>query len=91
MIVDRNEPFEIWLVWSEKRIEVPANRTALSVLLDAGVAIEPGCLTGGCGECTTEYVDGDMLHLDTCLSERDRERYFCPCVSRARGTLALPL
>ena len=82
--------FEIWLVWSDVRLIVPDDRTTLSVLLDAGVPIEPGCMTGGCGDCATEYVEGDVDHKDACLSLDDRKRLFCPCVSRARGTLVLP-
>jgi hypothetical protein len=46
------------------------------------VPVEPGCQTGGCGMCVTAYVEGDIIHKDTCLSVSDRERYFCPCVSR---------
>lgn len=82
--------FEIWLVWSDVRLIVPDDRTALSVLLEAGVPIEPGCMTGGCGDCTTEYVEGDVDHKDACLNLDDRKRFFCPCVSRARGILVLP-
>ncbi|MBU2531122.1 MAG: 2Fe-2S iron-sulfur cluster binding domain-containing protein [Alphaproteobacteria bacterium] len=84
------QAFDIWLVWSDVRLTVPADRSALAVLIEAGVAVEPGCLTGGCGECATEYVEGDVDHKDTCLSDDDRKRIFCPCVSRANGTLALP-
>jgi len=91
MSINSDQPFEIWLVWSEKRLIVPADRTALSVLLEAGVPVEPGCMTGGCGECVTEYLEGTVRHLDTCLNQQERERHFCPCVSRASGTLALPL
>lgn len=82
--------FEIWLVWSDVRLTVPSDRSALAVLLDAGVVIEPGCMTGGCGECATEYVEGDVVHKDACLSLDERKRLFCPCVSRAHGTLAMP-
>lgn len=85
-----NSAFEIWLVWSDRRLSVPAEKSALDVLLEAGIPIEPGCRTGGCGECATTYVEGDIVHKDSCLTEADRERLFCPCVSRARGTLALP-
>ncbi|MGI9521157.1 MAG: 2Fe-2S iron-sulfur cluster-binding protein [Hyphomicrobiaceae bacterium] len=84
------ESFEIWLVWSDVRLPVGEHQTALAVLEQAGVPIEPGCMTGGCGECATEYVEGDVDHKDTCLNADDRKHQFCPCVSRARGTLVLP-
>jgi len=37
------------------------------------------------------YVEGDLIHKDTCLSVADRAHYFCPCVSRARSRIVLPL
>jgi len=86
----QQQPFEIWLIWSDVRLPVPASKSALSVLLDAGVPVEPGCLTGSCGECATEYVEGNIEHKDACLNIDDRKRLFCPCVSRAVGTLVLP-
>lgn len=85
-----NRQFEIWLVWSDRRLMVAPDTSALDVLISAGVPIEPGCRSGGCGECATDYVEGEIIHKDVCLSEMDRRRQFCPCVSRARGILALP-
>lgn len=84
------EFFEIYLVWSDRILRVQAGQTALQVLLEAGVAISPGCLTGGCGECATAYVEGDIIHKDACLNAADRERLFCPCVSRARTRIVIP-
>lgn len=81
--------FEIFLAWSETTVVVRANETALAALLAAGLPIEPGCGTGGCGMCVTEYVEGDVVHKDACLSTEDRKRYFCPCVSRARTRIVL--
>jgi vanillate O-demethylase ferredoxin subunit len=81
--------FEIYLAWSDCTLKVEANQTALQVLLEAGVSISPGCLTGGCGECATAYVEGDMIHKDTCLNAADRQRLFCPCVSRARTRIVI--
>lgn len=85
-----NEAFEIWLVWSDRTLHVPADVSALEVLQAAGVPIDSGCGHGSCGTCTTDYVEGDVIHKDTILSLADREREFCPCVSRARGRLVLP-
>ncbi len=69
---------------------VPPGTSALDVLIEAGVAIEPGCRTGACGECVTDYVEGEVVHKDSCLSSTERRRKFCPCVSRALGRLVLP-
>ncbi|MBS0241053.1 MAG: 2Fe-2S iron-sulfur cluster binding domain-containing protein [Proteobacteria bacterium] len=69
---------------------VAAGQTALQVLVDAGLPIEPGCQTGGCGMCATEYVEGDVIHYDGCLNAQERKRYFCPCVSRAATRIVIP-
>jgi ferredoxin len=81
--------FEIYLAWSDQVLKVGAGQSALDVLLQAGVPIEPGCQTGGCGECATAYVEGDVIHKDACLNVDDRQRSFCPCVSRARTRIVL--
>lgn len=83
------QPFEIFLAWSEKVLIVEAHETALQVLQRAGVPVEPGCTLGGCGMCATEYVEGDVIHKDTCLNPDDRQHYFCPCVSRAQTRIVL--
>ncbi len=82
--------FEIQLAWSDRLLVVAANESALAVLVAAGFPVEPGCGTGGCGMCMTAYVAGDVIHKDACLSPSERARYFCPCVSRARGRLVVP-
>lgn len=85
------EPFEIYLVWSETTLRVEKDETALQVLLAAGAPIVPGCQTGGCGECATEYVEGDVIHKDSCLNADDRKTTFCPCVSRAKTRIVVAL
>jgi vanillate O-demethylase ferredoxin subunit len=47
---------------------------ALAALLAAGVPVEAGCQTGGCGSCVLAFVEGDPIHKDTCLSAADRAR-----------------
>lgn len=81
--------FEILLAWSERILHVGPSQSALDVLLAAGVPVEPGCRTGGCGECATPFVEGDIVHKDYCLSIEDRRTIFCPCVSRARTRIVL--
>ncbi len=85
------QPFEIYLAWSDRTLLVRGDETALGVLLAAGIAIEPGCQTGGCGSCVLDYVEGDIEHRDGCLSASARARSFCPCVSRARTRIVLAL
>ena len=70
--------FEIYLAWSDRRLIVAPQTTALQALQTAGIAVEPGCQVGGCGMCMIAYVEGDVIHKDTCLNAEERVRYFCP-------------
>jgi len=84
-------PFEIYLAWADETLLVGTGQSALDVMVAAGLPVEPGCGTGGCGTCVTAYVEGDVVHKDGCLNAQERERYFCPCVSRARTRIVLAL
>jgi len=88
-VLDERAAFEIYLAWSEKTLVVQPDQSVLQVLLDAGFPVTPGCQTGACGECATDYVDGDVIHKDSCLSAADRAHTFCPCVSRARSRIVI--
>ena len=83
--------FEIYLAWSDVTLKVRPGESALQVMLAAGLAIEPGCMTGGCGACATAFVEGDLVHKDACLTHADREHLFCPCVSGAESRIVLAL
>jgi ferredoxin len=80
------DTFEIYLAWSDTTLTARPRQTALQVLTEASVAVEPGCQTGGCGMCATAFV-GETLSTRTHVSAR--ERYSCPCVSRARKRIVL--
>jgi vanillate O-demethylase ferredoxin subunit len=82
--------FDIWLIWSDRILHVPEGVSALQVLRDAGVPVDLGCEHGSCGTCALNFVEGDVIHRDSCLSESAREREFCPCVSRALSRVVLP-
>jgi ferredoxin len=86
-----NGSFEIYLAWSDRRLTVAPQITALQALQAAGIPVEPGCQVGGCGLCAMPYVEGDIIHKDACLSVDQRARYFCPCVSRAASQIVLAL
>ncbi|HRD75448.1 MAG TPA: 2Fe-2S iron-sulfur cluster binding domain-containing protein [Hyphomicrobiaceae bacterium] len=83
--------FEIYLAWQDVTLTVRGEQAAIDVLVQAGVPIEPGCSVGGCGQCVTRYVEGDVIHKDACLNDEERKTMFCPCVSRARSRIVLAL
>lgn len=85
--------FEVELNRSGRRLQVPADRTLLQVLEDAGADVLYDCRSGYCGLCSTPVVRGEIDHRDTYLSQADRARgtVMQVCVSRARGCLVLDL
>jgi len=78
------------LARSRKSIDVPADRTILESLLDAGVDVPHQCERGECGLCATAFVEGEPDHRDLCLTPAERQQSLCVCVSRAKSdTLVL--
>ncbi len=80
-----DRPFAVRLARSGRRIEVPADRTLLEALREAGVAVRSSCEAGSCGTCRTGLLSGEAEHRDFVLSETERATQIMPCVSRARG------
>ena len=78
-------PFTLRLVRSGRDIDVPAGSTALACLHQAGVAIDCSCEVGVCGSCRTVVLDGRPEHLDSVLSDAEKQANGCfmPCVSRS--------
>jgi ferredoxin-NADP reductase len=70
-----------------REVAVPANRTMLTALTEAGVEMMWDCLRGECGLCTVTVLDHDapLDHRDVFLSEDERAAgtAMCACVSRA--------
>ena len=85
------EPFGIEIASSGATLAVPARRSALAVLAEAGIALPSSCEIGVCGSCECGFTAGDPIHRDVVLSPRARRDRFIPCVSRASGTLRLAL
>ena len=79
--------FEVELKASSVTLTIPAGKTILDVMIEAGLDQLFDCRRGDCGVCTTQVIDGEPEHRDICLSAGDRERGdFCPCVSRAKSS-----
>lgn len=71
------------------RLEVPAERSLLDVLNEAGVETLFDCRRGECGLCVMDIVgvQGIIDHRDVFLSARQKRegRSMCTCVSRVSG------
>jgi len=65
---------------------VPAERSILDVLWDAGVEILSSCGEGTCGTCEVKVIAGTPEHRDAVLTDDEQEANdaMMICVSRSR-------
>ena len=84
-----DQPFEVKLASSGKVVTVPATKSAVAALRDAGIEIEVSCEQGICGTCLTRVLDGEPDHRDKFLSDEEKAAndQFLPCCSRAKSRL----
>ncbi|CAB3806974.1 Phthalate dioxygenase reductase [Paraburkholderia ultramafica] len=91
-VLKQNKPFKVTLKQSGASFEIPAERTILEVLRDAGVKVPSSCESGTCGSCRTTLCAGTADHRDLVLQEDERTTQIMVCVSRASsGELVLAL
>lgn len=82
-----NTEFEIELAQSAMTLTVPAGRSILDVIEDAGVTVLSSCREGTCGTCEIPILDGRADHRDSLLTpdEQEADDTMFICVSRARS------
>ena len=83
------QPFWVELPRHGLRLEVPAERSLLDVLNEAGVETLYDCQRGECGLCAVDIVSasGSIDHRDVFFSahEKRSNQRLCACVSRVHG------
>jgi ferredoxin-NADP reductase len=87
-----DRPFRVVLQRSGLTLEVPAEKTILDAMIDAGIDPMFDCKRGECSVCAVRVLSGTPDHRDYALSDddRDQDHLMCVCVSRAReGELVL--
>lgn len=84
-------PFELEIRSTGQVLPVPAERSALSVLREAGLIVASACEIGVCGACERPVAAGTVLHRDVVLDEAGRARSMMTCVSRGQGRVVLDL
>jgi ferredoxin-NADP reductase len=79
--------FEVVCQRSGITVAVPADRTILEVVQEAGVNALSSCLEGVCGTCETAVVEGSPDHRDSLLSEDEKAAgdFMMICVSRSHS------
>ncbi|OBJ73982.1 oxidoreductase [Mycobacterium colombiense] len=75
-------PFELELARSRQVLAVPANRTALEVMLDRDPTTPYSCRQGFCGTCRVKVLAGQVDHRGRAAPGDDG---MLVCVSRADG------
>ncbi|MFK4811728.1 PDR/VanB family oxidoreductase, partial [Devosia sp. ZW T5_3] len=86
-IIDDSSSFEIELARSAMTLHVPAGRTILEVMRDAGLTVPSSCEQGACGTCLTAVIEGEVDHQDVYLNDSEKASNTCmmTCVSRAKS------
>lgn len=83
------QPFRVKVPRLHADILVPANRSMLDALDEAGVEVMADCRRGECGLCVVEILSADTKidHRDVFFSEEQKKHgsKMCACVSRAVG------
>ncbi len=84
--------FEVHLVRSGMTLQVGPDQTIVRAIELTGKRVPTSCLSGLCGACKVDYLEGEVDHRDYILDDAERSRCLTVCVSRARGaSLSLDL
>ena len=77
------EIFEVEISSTGTVLAIPADRSIVEVLNEAGIIIGTSCVSGLCGTCKVKYLSGAVDHRDFILSAEERQDHLTTCVSRA--------
>ncbi len=87
------ETFRVRVKGTGAEIVIPADRSMLDVLHEAGHEVMSDCGRGECGVCAIDVLDveGEIDHRDVFFSDHQKQANarICACVSRARGVITV--
>lgn len=80
-----DQSFEVVIDSTGETVTIPADKSILDTLNEAGHDIPSSCEEGTCGTCETGVIDGIPDHRDVVLSKAEKAENDCMmlCVSRA--------
>lgn len=81
--------FTVRIASTGAELAVPADRSIVDVLIEAGVDVLTSCEEGTCGTCETAVLAGGPDHRDSVLTEEEQAAgdRILPCVSRSHTPL----
>lgn len=79
--------FEVRLARQGITVPVLPDQTIVRAIEIAGHRVPTSCLSGLCGACKVNYLEGEVEHNDYILSDEEKSRCLTLCVSRARSPL----
>lgn len=92
VVRDDDKAFDVTLQRSGQTLSIPADKSILEALRDAGVSTTSSCESGTCGTCKCGLVSGEADHRDMVLMDEEKTGHIMICVSRAKtGGLVLDL
>ena len=74
-----------------KHLDVPADKSLLQTLREAGFDMAALCEVGGCGSCKVTLCEGKVAHKGTALYDSEKEVAMLSCVSRGIGPIRIKL
>jgi vanillate O-demethylase ferredoxin subunit len=77
--------FEVHLKRTGITVQVAADQSIVRAIELAGHRVPTSCLSGLCGACKVNYLEGDVDHRDYILSDADKAQCMTLCVSRAKS------
>lgn len=84
--------FTVFLARSGQTITVEPDQSIVRAIELSGGRVPTSCMSGLCGTCKVNYLEGEVDHRDYILSDEEKEYCLTACVSRAKGaSLSLDL
>jgi tetrachlorobenzoquinone reductase len=79
--------FTVTIASSGRKLKVPAGKSILNVLLEAGINADSACQAGACGTCAIGVLVGIPDHQDYVLTAEERlaNNKIMVCVSRSKS------
>lgn len=79
--------FEVRLARTGITVAVLPDQSIVRAIELTGHRVPTSCLSGLCGSCKVEYLEGEVEHNDYILSDEEKTHCLTLCVSRARSPM----